>query len=77
MRSLATPALRRLAPIWLCMNAILGLWLGPTLSFLLTNRSNGTQLLAGLFADNPSGLGWMLFACALVFGAGLVAWSRV
>jgi MFS family permease len=76
-RSLATPALRRLAPVWLCMNAILGLWLGPTLYFLLTNRSDGSQVLAGLFADNPSGLGWLLFAYALVFGSGVVAWSRV
>lgn len=77
MRSLATPALGRLAPVWLCMNAILGLWLGPTLYFLLTNRSDDTQVLAGLFADNPSGLGWLLFVYALVFGAGVVAWSRV
>jgi MFS family permease len=76
-RSLGTPALRRLAPIWLCMNAILGLWLGPTLYFLLTNRSDGSQVLAGLFADNPAGLGWLLFTYAVVFGAGVVAWSRV
>ena len=75
-RSLATPALRRLAPVWLCMNAILGLWLGPTLYFLLTNRSNGSQLLTGLFADNPAGLGWLLFTYALVFGTGVVVWSR-
>jgi MFS family permease len=77
MRSLATPALRRLAPVWLCMNAILGLWLGPTLYFLLTNRSDGSQVLAGLLADNPGGLGWLLFVYALVFGAGVLAWSRV
>ncbi len=77
MRSLATPALRRLAPVWLCMNAILGLWLGPTLYFLLMNRSDGSQALAGLFADNPSGLGWLLFVYALVFGSGVLAWSRV
>lgn len=76
MRSLATPALQRLAPVWLCMNAIIGLWLGPTLYFLLTHRSNGQQLLAGLFADDPSELGWLLFVYALVFGAGVVAWSR-
>ncbi len=76
-RSLATPALRRLAPVWLCMNAILGLWLGPTLYFLLTNRADGSQVLAGLFADHPSGLGWLLFGYALVFGSGVVAWSRV
>ncbi len=44
-RSLATPALRRLAPVWFCMNAIVGLWLGPTLYFLLTNRSDDSQML--------------------------------
>ncbi|MCA1562114.1 MAG: MFS transporter [Acidobacteria bacterium] len=76
-RSLAMPALRRLAPMWLCMNAILGLWLGPTLYFLLTHRSDGSQVLAGLFAGNPVGLGWLLFAYAIVFGTGVVAWSRV
>lgn len=76
-RALTTPALRRLAPIWLCMNAIVGLWLGPTLYFLLTHRSDGPQLLAGLFADNPSGLGWLLFTYALVFGAGVTVWSRI
>ena len=76
-RALAAPALRRLAPVWLCMNAILGLWLGPTLYFLLTNRSDRSQVLAGLFADHPSGLGWLLFVYALVFGSGVVAWSRV
>lgn len=77
MRSLTTPALRRLAPIWLCMNAILGLWLGPTLYFLLTHRSDGSQVLAGLFAGDPSRLGWLLFVYALVFGAGVLVWSRV
>jgi MFS family permease len=77
IRSLAMPQLRRLAPVWVCMNAILGLWLGPTLYFLLTHRSDDSQLLAGLFADNPSGLGWLLFAYTLVFGAGVIIWSRV
>ena len=77
MRSLATPQLRRLAPVWLCMNAILGLWLGPTLYFLLTHQSNDVQVLTGLFADNLSGLGWLLFVYSLVFGTGVVIWSRV
>jgi len=77
MRSLAMPQLRRLAPVWLCMNAILGLWLGPTLYFLFTHRSDGSQMLTGFFADNPSGLGWLLFVYGLVFGSGVVAWSRV
>ncbi|HWW87378.1 MAG TPA: MFS transporter [Vicinamibacterales bacterium] len=76
-RSLGTPALRRLAPVWLCMNAIVGVWLGPTLYFLLTHRSDGSQVLAGLFADDAAGLGWLLFVYALLFASGVLAWSRV
>jgi len=74
-RSLHQPALRRLAPMWLCMNAIVGLWLGPTLYFLLTSRSTSSQFLAGLFTGDPQQLGWLLLAYSLVFGAGLMAWS--
>jgi MFS family permease len=76
-RALKTPELRRLAPVWLCMNAIIGLWIGPTLYFLLTNRTGRSQLLAGLFADEPVGLGWLLFVYSVVFAAGVLAWSRV
>jgi MFS family permease len=76
-RALSTRQLRRLAPVWLCMNAIVGLWLGPTLYFLLTNRSVDTQMLSGLFADRPSDLGWPLFVYALVFATGVLVWSRV
>ncbi len=77
VRALATPQLRRLAPVWVCMNAIIGLWLGPTLYFLLTNRSSSSQMLAGLLADDPSRLGTLLFAYALIFGTGVFVWSRV
>jgi MFS family permease len=76
-RALATPQLRRLAPMWICMNGIVGLWLGPTLYFLLTSRSDDSQLLTGLLADNPSALGGWLFAYSLVFGTGVLAWSRI
>jgi MFS family permease len=76
-RALKTPALRRLAPVWLCMNAIIGLWLGPTLYFLLTNPTPHSQLLTGLFTANPGGLGWLLFVYSLVFGTGVLVWSRV
>ena len=75
--SLGLPAVRQLAPVWLCMNTILGLWLGPTLDFLLTQRSVGPQFLVGLFAENIAGLGWLLFAYTVVFGAGVLIWSRV
>jgi MFS family permease len=77
MRAMRTPQLRRLAPVWLCMNAIIGLWLGPTLYFLLTNRTVDTQMLSGLLADRPSDLGWLLFVYALVFATGVLVWSRV
>jgi MFS family permease len=59
------------------MNAIIGLWLGPTLYFLLTNRSDDSQMLSGLLTDDPSRLGGLLFAYALVFGTGVLVWSRI
>ena len=76
-RSLREPALRRLTPIWLCMNAIIGLWLGPTFFYLITRKSTGGQYLAGLLADSPQDLGFVLFGYAAVFGAGLVGWSVI
>jgi predicted MFS family arabinose efflux permease len=76
-RALREPFLRRLAPIWLCVNTIVGLWLGPTLTFLLTRRSQSAQFLAGVFADEPQRVGWMLFGYSLVFGTGLTIWSIV
>jgi MFS family permease len=57
------------------MNVILGLWLGPTIYFLMTSRSASGQLLAGLLADDPQRLGWLLLGYSLTFGTGLIAWS--
>ncbi len=76
-RALRQPSLRRLAPVWLCVNAIVGLWLGPTLTFLLTQKARGTQFLAGTFADQPERVGWLLLGYSLVFGAGVSAWSVI
>ena len=76
-RALREPYLRRLAPVWLCVNTIVGLWLGPTLTFFMTQRARNSQFLAGVFADNPERIGWMLLGYSLVFGAGLTAWSVV
>jgi MFS family permease len=75
LKSLRQPALQRLAPVWLCMNVIIGLWLGPTVYFLLTSRSPKGQLLAGLLGGNPQQLGWLLLGYSAVFGIGLLAWS--
>jgi MFS family permease len=76
-KSIRQPALRRLAPMWLCMNTIIGLWLGPTLYFLLTRQSTTGQFLAGVFRDDPQQLGWLLLGYSAVFSTGLVAWSVV
>lgn len=76
-RSLGEPALLRLAPIWLCVNVIVGLWLGPTFYFLLTSQSTSDQLLPGLLAADPQCVGWLLFGYSLVFGTGLLVWSVV
>ncbi len=76
-RALHQPSLRRLAPVWLCVNAIVGLWLGPTLTFLLTQKARNGQFLAGIFADQPERTGWLLLGYSLVFGAGVSCWSVI
>jgi MFS family permease len=76
-RALHEPSLRRLAPIWLCVNSIVGLWLGPTLPFLLTERSATGQFLAGVYFDAPQHVGWVLLGYSIVFGAGVTVWSIV
>ncbi len=76
-RALREPSLRRLAPVWLCVNTIVGLWLGPTFIFLLTRRSQSHQFLDGALADHPDRVGWILLGYAIVFGTGVSGWSVV
>lgn len=76
-RALREPSLRRLAPAWVCVNAIVGLWLGPTVTFLLTQKSKTGQFIAGVFAERPERVGWLLLVYALVFGTGVAIWSVV
>lgn len=78
-RALRDSSLWRLAPIWPCVNTIVGLWLGPTLAFLLTDRSwlGGGQVLAGRFADEPEQVGWIMLGYSVVFGIGVAGWSLV
>lgn len=77
LRALKNPFVRSLAPVWLCVNAAVGLWLGPTLPFLLTRKSHGAQYLAGIFAEKPTQVGWLLLGYSIVFGIGVFAWSFV
>jgi MFS family permease len=76
-RALRQPSLQRLAPVWLCVNTIVGLWLGPPLIFLLTHKSRGSQFLDGVFASHPERVGWVLLGYSLVFGLGVTVWSFV
>lgn len=76
-RAFHDPAVRRLAPAWICVNAIIGLWLGPTVTFLLTGQARSGQLFAGIFAERPDHMGWLLLGYALVFATGVSLWSIV
>jgi MFS family permease len=75
--ALREPSLRRLAPIWICVNSIVGLWLGPTLTFLFTQRAQEGQFLNGVFADQPERLGWMLVGYSVIFGTGVSVWGFI
>ncbi len=75
--ALTEPLVRALAPAWICVNAIIGLWLGPTLTFLLTEQPRGGQYLDGVFAAAPSGVGYLMLAYAAVFTVGITLWSMI
>jgi MFS family permease len=71
------PSLQRLAPVWLCVNTIVGLWLGPTLIFLLTHHSQTSQFLDGVLVEHPERVGWVLLGYSIIFGIGVTVWSFV
>ena len=77
LRALHHPSLQRLAPVWLCVNTIVGLWLGPTLIFLLTHKSQSSQFLDGVFFEHPDRVGWVLLGYSIIFGIGVTSWSFV
>ena len=77
LRAMRDPSLQRLAPVWLCVNTIVGLWLGPTLIFLLTHHSQTSQFLDGVLVDHPERVGWVLLGYSIIFGIGVTVWSFV
>lgn len=77
LRALRHHSLQRLAPVWLCVNTIIGLWLGPTLIFLLTHNSQTNQFLDGILVEHPDRVGWVLLGYSIIFGIGVTAWSFV
>ncbi len=76
-RAFQDRSVRSLAPVWLCVNAIVGLWLGPTLPFLLTHHPQSGQYLDGIFAAAPTEVGWLLLGYSAVFATGVTLWSFV
>jgi MFS family permease len=70
--TLSDPLLRRLAPAWLALNAIIGLWLSQ-MSFQLNGPHRIGQYLAGHFT--PGQVGEISLAYTLVFAGGVTAWG--
>ncbi|GAB4407415.1 MAG: hypothetical protein Fur0044_00300 [Anaerolineae bacterium] len=73
-RALTDPLLRRLAPAWLAVNAVVGLWL-THVSFQLSGPKVAEQELVGRFTASEVGL--ILLGYALIFGVGVIAWGFV
>ncbi len=69
---LANRHLRRLAPAWLAINAILGLWLTHA-AFQMTGPAAEGQSLVGEFTATEVGGFFLIYA--IVFGIGIVGWG--
>lgn len=74
-KALADPYLLRLAPAWLCINAIVGLWLSQPLTILLSQQETRGQFLTGLLHGQPVGFGLIFLVYAIVFATGVTIWS--
>ncbi|HXG68443.1 MAG TPA: MFS transporter, partial [Blastocatellia bacterium] len=74
-KALTDPYLLRLAPAWLCINAIVGLWLGQPLTILLSQQENRGQFLTGLFFGQSVRIGLIFLAYTIVFATGVTIWS--
>lgn len=77
-RILRTPRLFLFIPAWICINALIGIWLSSQLTFVLSMRShNHQQQLMGV-ASGPGGghlLSLILGGMVLFFGLCLLFWA--
>jgi len=73
--ALKEQSLQRLAPVWLCVNTIVGFMAWADTAFLLTHRAAGNQFLDGIFSNQPERVGWLLLGYSLIFGIGVTAWK--
>jgi len=77
-RVVRTPRLFIFIPAWISITALLGIWVGPQLTFILSsNRHNPHQLLMGSLSGHGGGghLSLVLGAIVLFFGLCLLFWA--
>jgi len=77
-RIIRTPRLFIFIPAWICINALVGVWIGPLLTFILSKHSNNhNQLLMGSLSGPGAGhiLSMVLGAFVLYFGLCLLFWA--
>jgi MFS family permease len=77
-RIIRTPRLFIFIPAWICISAMVGIWLGSQPTFVLSMpHHHTTQLLMGIFSGPNAGrsISLTLGALALFFGGSLLFWA--
>ncbi len=77
-RIVRTPRLFIFIPAWICINALVGIWLSSQLTFILSsNRHKPHQLFMGIFSASGGGghLSLALGGYVLFFGLCLLFWA--
>jgi MFS family permease len=77
-RIVRTPRLFIFIPAWICINALVGIWLSSQLTFILSsNRHKPHQLFMGIFSASGGGghLSLVLGGYVLFFGLCLLFWA--
>jgi MFS family permease len=70
--ALANPTLLKLAPAWLALNAVIGLWL-THIAFQLKGPQIEGQVLNGRFSATE--VGYILLVYAILFASGVLGWT--
>jgi MFS family permease len=73
-KDLSDPLLYRLAPAWLAINAVIGMWL-TQIGYQLSGPKATGQFLVGHF--RPAQVGVILLGFAIVFTLGILAWGYI
>jgi MFS family permease len=77
-RIIRTPRLFIFIPAWICINALVGVWVGSQLTFILSRQHRDPhQLLMGSMSSHGGGhtLSLVLGAYVLFFGLSLLFWA--